>query len=329
MVQKLVKSHKGFIQFESTENKGSTFTVFFPIGYKYYKQELIEFSEENKEQVQNVQRNMEEEKNKPCVEEDRKKYRIIIVEDNDEMRLFLDSLLSETYTVFTTKDGLEGWRSIKKSNPDLVISDIMMPGLSGDKLCKRMKEDIETSHIPIILLTALGDAEHVVYGLSSLADSYMAKPLNAEVLHATIKTLIRNRSILKDKFAKFSPEEEVSELPVNASDLDVQFMKKVKEIIEMNLNNSDFTVDGLAALLNMSRSSFFAKLKTLTGLSPIEFIQQMRVKRAAQLIEEDQYSMSEIATMVGINDPHYFSRYFKKAYSMTPTEYKKKVLSQK
>lgn len=324
MVQKLVKSHKGFIQFESTENKGSTFTVFFPIGYKYYKQELIEFSEENKEQVQNVQRNMEEEKNKPCVEEDRKKYRIIIVEDNDEMRLFLDSLLSETYTVFTTKDGLEGWRSIKKSNPDLVISDIMMPGLSGDKLCKRMKEDIETSHIPIILLTALGDAEHVVYGLSSLADSYMAKPFNAEVLHATIKTLIRNRSILKDKFAKFSPEEEVSELPVNASDLDVQFMKKVKEIIEMNLNNSDFTVDGLAALLNMSRSSFFKKLKNLTDQAPNTIIRNVRLNKAAELLWEKHHTVAEVSDMTGFSDVKYFRKLFKKRFGCTPSEYAEK-----
>ncbi len=200
----------------------------------------------------------------------------------------------------------------------------MMPGLSGDKLCKRMKEDIETSHIPIILLTALGDAEHVVYGLSSLADSYMAKPLNAEVLHATIKTLIRNRSILKDKFAKFSPEEEVSELPVNASDLDVQFMKKVKEIIEMNLNNSDFTVDGLAALLNMSRSSFFKKLKNLTDQAPNTIIRNVRLNKAAELLWEKHHTVAEVSDMTGFSDVKYFRKLFKKRFGCTPSEYAEK-----
>lgn len=324
MVHKLVKIHKGHIQFESMENKGSTFTILFPIGFKYYKQELIDFSEEKQEQAQNVQKNMEEVKNVPYIDEEKKKYRIIIVEDNDEMRHFLESLLSENYTVFTTKNGLEGWKSIKKSNPDLVISDIMMPGLSGDKLCKQLKEDIETSHIPVILLTALGDTEHVVYGLNNFADSYISKPFNAEVLHATIRTLIRNRTILKEKFAKFSPEEEVNELPGNASDLDVQFMKKVKEIIEMNLSNSGFTVDDLAAALNMSRSGFFKKLKNLTDQAPNTIIRNVRLNKAAELLWENHHNVAEISYITGFSDVKYFRKLFKKRFGCTPSEYAEK-----
>ncbi len=323
MVQRLVKIHKGSIHFESHKNQGTTFTLLFPMGYKYYKQDLIEFSENSREQLQTIQQNIKEatEENPSTAAESNRRYHLVVVEDNTDMRHFLESLLSDTYTVSTAENGLKGLELIRKENPDLVISDIMMPGMSGEKLCRQLKQEIETSHIPIILLTALSETEHTVYGLNHLADSYLHKPFNSDILLATISTLIRNRQILKEKFAKLNWGDEMGELPDNASGLDIEFIHKVKELIEGHLQDPHFNIDQLASLLNMSRSGFFKKLKNLTDQAPNTLIRNVRLNKAAQLLPTHHYTIQEVSDLTGFSDVKYFRKLFKAHYGCTPGEY--------
>ena len=250
------------------------------------------------------------------------------------MRSFLRCIFEDEYQILEASDGQAGLEMAKKYVPEIIISDVMMPVMDGMQLVTRLKSELQTSHIPIILLTAKSAIESKLDAMKEGADDYITKPFSAAYLKARTENLLMQRKKLQALYCQsllaVNPNKnEQKEAEEFLSEQDHKFMDKLLQLMEQQIGNGELTVDMLVKNFYMSRSSFFAKLKTLTGLSPIEFIQQMRVKRAAQLIEEDQYSMSEIATMVGINDPHYFSRYFKKAYSMTPTEYKKKVLSQK
>lgn len=248
--------------------------------------------------------------------------RILVVEDHDDLREYLSHTLSEAYQVETCTNGKEALKIIPEFKPDLVLSDIMMPEMRGDELCSAIKNNILTSHIPVILLTALNDEKNIVEGLETGADKYLIKPFNIGILKASIANILTNRALLRSKYAEMELHND--SISINYSNtLDQQFLETVKETITENLDNSGFNVESLCASQNMSRSSFYNKLKALTDQAPADYIRLIRLKRAAQLLSEGQYNISEISDMTGFNDVKYFREVFKKYYKISPSGYSK------
>ena len=199
----------------------------------------------------------------------------------------------------------------------------MMPEMRGDELCIAIKNDIETSHIPVVLLTALGDEKNILEGLHIGADEYIVKPFSINILKASIANLLANRALLRKRYAnlEINTEEEPSTTTTCSNSLDWKFMSNVKRHIEENMDNPDFTVDVLCSLLNMSRTSFYSKLKALTGYAPADYIRMIRLQRAAQLLKQKEYTITEIAEIVGFSDAKYFREVFKKYYNVSPSKF--------
>ena len=262
---------------------------------------------------------------------DSEKETILIVEDNQELRFFIKTIFIQFFNVIEAENGNIGLEKSKKYMPDIIISDVMMPQKNGIEMTQELREEIATSHIPIVLLTAKSTIESKIEGMKLGADDYITKPFSAAYLKARIFNLLEQRKKLQVLYCasllplateqQATEQTEKSSLP-SLSPNDQKFMDKVMKAIEKHLDNGDLMVEDIASEVNMSRSVFFKKLKTLTGLSPVEFLREIRMKRAAQLIETEEYSMAQIAYMVGLNDSHYFSKCFKQQYGITPTEYK-------
>jgi DNA-binding response OmpR family regulator len=244
---------------------------------------------------------------------------ILVVEDQIEVRKYIQRVLKSTYTVVEAKDGKEGIEKAKEIIPDLIVSDIMMPQKDGYELCRELKKDIKTSHIPIILLTAKALEENVIQGLETGVDDYVTKPFNSKVLCARIKNLIDLRRQLQLKIQRqkmLLP----SEIPV--SSLDDQFLKKFQDIIEENLDDADFTIDILCVKLDMGRSTLFKKIGALTGQTPNQFILSYRLERAAQILRKDKSrNVTDVALDVGFESPAYFSKCFKDKFHQSPSSF--------
>lgn len=329
LVRKLVTLHKGTISLKSEENQGSTFKISFPQGHKHFKKNQLEWDLELGHGVE-VKKEFEEtcttDKSSQVLpptinrNDNAAKQRILLVEDNDDLRAYLQRSLSESYYLYTASDGQEGWSITQNVKPDLVISDIMMPNMRGDELCTNIKSDINTSHIPVILLTALNDKTNIINGLKTGADDYITKPFDISILKANIATILANREVLKNRFATLDIKNN-DEYIHCASELDREFMTKVQAIVEKNISNSEFTVDTLCSALNMSRSSFYNKIKVLTDQAPADFVRIIRLTRATELLKKKKYSISEVADMTGFSDAKYFREVFKKFYKMSPSKY--------
>ena len=198
-----------------------------------------------------------------------------------------------------------------------------MPELGGDKLCSTIKGDLETSHIPVILLTALGDEKNMLEGLAIGADAYITKPFSVGILKATVKNILTNRALLRQFYNCIEDKEQ--NLPVNCTGtLDWKFIASVKECIEDNMGSPDFNVDLLSSRHHMRRTSFFNKLKALTGYAPADYIRMIRLQHAAQLLKQGEHTVTEIADMVGFSDAKYFREVFKKYYNVSPSKFNKK-----
>ena len=258
--------------------------------------------------------------------------RVLIVEDEEAIAdLEKDYLELSGFTVEIENNGTAGLKRALSEEFDMFILDLMLPGTDGFEICKKIREEKNT---PILMVSAKKDDIDKIRGLGLGADDYITKPFSAAYLKARIFNLLEQRKKLQALYcASLLPAS--TEQPLAGkketttpalSPNDRKFMDKVMETIEKHLDNGDLTVEDIAGEVNMSRSVFFKKLKTLTGLAPIEFIKEMRINRAVQLIATGEYSMTQISYMVGINDPRYFSKCFKQKKGMTPTEYRDKVL---
>ena len=246
---------------------------------------------------------------------------ILIVEDNMELRTFLLHTLSEDYNVSDVGNGQEALDFIKERQPDLILSDVMMPIMNGDKMCNILKNNIETSHIPIILLTALNDKESIIKGLQTKADKYIVKPFDMEVLKANIANVLANREIMKKRFSQFKfNADEVSDDPTIS--LEQEFLLKATNIIKSSINK-EINVENLCDAMNMSRSSLYNKIKALTNDSPSDFIRKVRMNEASILLKSKRYTVSEVSDMMGFSDPKYFTDTFKKYYRVPPSTYMK------
>ena len=252
------------------------------------------------------------------------KNEILIVEDNVDILKYLKDTFSEEFIVYSCNNGIQAQDILSEKNIDLVISDIMMPEMDGIELCKWLKSSERTCHIPIILLTAKASEEDIVEGIGQGADDYVVKPFNLKELKARAINTIKQRQVLRQRFTK----ELDTIVPENLSKniLDQKFMKKAISIVETCHSNPDFGTQELVNELGISRSLTFLKIKKLTGLSPSQFISSIRLRSAARLLKEEEYSISEIAYKVGFNDHTYFNRLFKKTFQLTPSQYRLKKM---
>lgn len=313
LVSSLVKLHKGTITVNSKPNKGSVFTVEIPIMRKFYdEEEIFEFvSSKTKEEpikhipVKKVTNNI------------KIKEKVLVIEDNLELRKYLIDYLSDYYKVYEAENGKEGLQICRQVKPILCVADIMMPIMDGLQFCKELKNDEFVSHIPVILLTALSENEDKVKGYDVGADGYLVKPFDPSLLKAMIVNIIRTRLELKSKFSD-EVESEISLL--THSPIDEALMKKIATLIEVNLSKVDLTTSFLCNELGMSSSKLYRKIKELTDLAPNEFIRTVRLKKSAQLLKSKKYNVSEVTSLIGFNDPLYFSRCFKKQFGFPPSK---------
>ena len=347
LVKELVEMHKATITVDSKLGEGSCFKVDFLKGKEHYD-ESVEFLQDDAtvgmgvaEQVTDIVSEIPDSSEEENIEEESEesmdaKGTMLLVEDNSELRLFLRSIFASDYRIVEAVDGMQGWSKALKFLPDIIISDVMMPGKDGITMTRELRADMTTSHIPIVLLTAKTSIESKLEGLEYGADDYITKPFSATYLKARVRNLLTQRrklqGIYRDNLMTGNAtvdltEETVEEQGPEMSPNDRKFMDKLVELMEKNMDNGELVVDDLVQELAVSRSVFFKKLKTLTGLAPIEFIKEMRIKRAVQFIETGEYSMTQISYMVGINDPRYFSKCFKQKMGMTPTEYRDKGMN--
>ena len=317
---RLVKRHLGTITVASEENKGTTFHLRFPTDHKKYIHHKDTVSNESVPYF--IPEPTDNSSYKPSPQTAPS---LLIVEDNPDLRNFLRQSLAESYRITEAQNGQEALETIAQEQPDLIISDIMMPVMRGDDLCQTLKDNMETSHIPIILLTALGDRESILHGLNVKADSYVVKPFDIDILKANIASVLTNKEILRRRFSQLDYQtenlpKEVQETP--GLSLDQEFLEKITKLVLKNLGK-DFNVDDLCLEMGMSRSSLYNKVKALTDHSPSDFIRQIRLKEGASLLRSKKYTVAEISDMLGFSDPKYFTDIFKKHYGMTPSAYMK------
>lgn len=249
-------------------------------------------------------------------------YKVLLVEDNEELLQLLDSLFTPFYQVILAHNGEEGLRMAGEEKPDLVVSDVMMPLMSGMEMCMKIKNNIDLCHIPVVLLTALDSVEYSIEGLQQGADDYISKPFHAKVLLMRCNNLIRNRLLLK---SKLGGKDDFDVYSLAFTPLDQDLLNRIVAIIDKHIEEPDFDVNVLARELNMGRSSFFVKVKNLTGMTPNEFIQNQRIKRAATLLQErPDMLVNEISDRLGFVSSVYFSRCFKAKFGVSPLQFRKR-----
>lgn len=335
LVKELVELHEGTIAVNSQLGVGSEFIITLPMEPAVYEgKENTEFilddsptllPKEDKEKVTNMATDAQEVLHKELIT-------LLIVEDNAELCSFLYDILADTYHVIKATNGQEGLELAQQHLPDFIISDIMMPVMDGLDMVKAIKEDRDICHIPIVLLSAKSSLDDRISGLEQGIDDYITKPFSSTYLKTRIKTLLQQRKQLQELYLKqwsekqkedSGPNIEITPSQPQIVSFDAQFMQQVMEVMEKEMENADLTIDEFAQQLNMGRTVFYQKLKSIIGLSPIDFIREMRIKRAKQLIDSGEYNISSVAYMTGFNDPKYFSKCFKKQFGMSPSEYNK------
>lgn len=329
LVQRLVELHHGQITLVSEVGKGSTFSIYIPQDKSAYStEELLGSSGESDEQrvystnahdvyVDDIEI-VEEATDK---KEGSKHGTILIVEDNEELRQYLSNGLSSQFNLIEAENGQKALDLLKDNDVDLILSDVMMPVMDGVKLCKLVKQNLRTCHIPVYLLSAKVDIKYQLKGLQVGADDYIPKPFSMEVLVAKILNMLRTRYRI---FERYSNTIEVEPEKITTNAMDEEVLKKAIAIVEKNMSNVEFSTEQFASEMNMSRSNLHLKLKAITGKSAIDFIHRIRFNRACQLLKEGKYTISEISFMVGYNTPSYFAARFKKYIGCLPTEYGKK-----
>jgi signal transduction histidine kinase/DNA-binding response OmpR family regulator len=347
LTRELVTLHHGKIDVNSRvgENSGTEFILRFPLGKSHLKPQEIavsseiprdkpgerlgpvedekkqletEFEEEVTVESQWTEKDTKTETHE--IEPDTVKHTILVVEDNPDMLQFIRESIEPHYTVEEAGDGEEGIKRAQTIIPDLIISDIMMPKRDGYELCQRLKTDIKTSHIPIILLTAKASESSKVQGLETGADDYIIKPFNMKILVTRIKNLIDLRGQLQEKFQRQMLMQPVE---IEVSSIDQKFLQQLQEIIEKHMSDEDLNVEGLSEKMDISRVTLNKKILALTGETATAFIRSYRLKRAMQLLKENFGTVLDVALEVGFSNPSYFARCFKEKFHQLPSAFLK------
>jgi signal transduction histidine kinase/ligand-binding sensor domain-containing protein/DNA-binding response OmpR family regulator len=316
ITKEFVQLHGGTLAVESEPDQGSTFTIQLPIRTEA---ELTARYQPVRETVVPTDAALAASPSEELSGRNgQRKPVLLVVEDNEDFRFYLKDNLSRQYTILEATNGKEGWQLVQIHLPDLVVSDVMMPELDGISLCRRIKAERRTAHIPVLLLTARSAEEQRLEGFETGASDYITKPFNVEILHARIRNLIAQQNLL---LKALQPTIAVRPGEVEVTSLDEKLVQKALGIVEKNIANPDFSVEELSRELGMSRVHLYKKLLALTNKSPIEFIRTIRLRRAAQLLEKSQLSVAEIAYQVGYNSPKNFTKYFKQEFGVIPSQY--------
>ena len=327
LTKNLIELHKGSISVTSEINKGSVFTISLPLNESVYsandKADKVIWKTDYNATFYGIENSKSESEVETSFDEnienaDPEKFTILYIDDNKELLDNISDYLSETYNVITATNGKIGFEKATLFQPDVIISDIVMPVMDGFELCSLIKTDINTSHIPVILLTARGDSDSQYKGIEIGADYFIPKPFNVKLLTLTIKNLIESREKLRRLFIS-NQYTNPNEITTNSRD--EQFMDKLLQYVEEHIGEDDLNIKYIADTFAMSRSTFFRKIKAITGTTGKEFIDSVRLKRAARLLIETDLNISEIAYDIGHSNPQYFSKWFKAFYKISPTEY--------
>ena len=325
LTYELVKTHHGDITYRENEGGGSVFVVTIPLQKDCYEASdfLVKDSpilkaglSQEHDKLEDMMKDVTQQQASVTPLNRRT---ILLIEDDNDVREFLLSELENCFELKVASDGKTGIQMAKEEDIDLVVSDVMMPGMNGFELTKRLKNSFETSHIPIILLTALSTDENVLEGTESGADAYITKPFSPQLLMARILQLLNQREILRQKFSK-GPQEIRSAMLSN--DQDSLFVKRLDSIIYSRLGEQDLSVDKVAGLLHLGRTIFYKKVRGTTGYTPNEYIRVIRLRKAAELLKEGEKNVSEVAYAVGFDNPYYFSKCFKEQFGMPPSQYR-------
>ena len=327
LTKSMIELHKGTISVSSELNIGTTFTLNLPLDEKAYSDEeksdkflwdndipralsIADYDQGNEvDTTKLVDINAHFNDEKPT---------ILFVDDNKDLIENMADYFMDNYNIYTADNGQIGVEMANKLQPDIIISDLVMPIMNGIELCETLKNDIKTSHIPIILLTAQGDMNTQFEGVKSGADYFVTKPFNIKILNLTIKNIIDSRNKFKNLFLT-NKYEDASHLTTNSKDK--EFIEKLLKYVNDNIEEDNLNIINIADKFSMSRSTFFRKVKIITGTTGKEFIDSVRLKRASKLLLESDLNISEIAYAIGHSNPQYFSKWFKSHYKMSPSEY--------
>jgi len=326
----LIELHKGSIEVTSKPEMGSSFIVRIPSNRKVYEN-IPEISIKEESDTDFLVRSSETESfaidiNDDIIDENFSKSRsklpiLLVVDDNPDIRLFIKQALSSSYAIYQAENGKQAFDMTRRLMPNIILTDIVMPVMDGIELCERLKSKEETSHIPIIMLTAKASQESEIKGLTKGVDGYIRKPFDLELLQLKLLNILKQREQLRRQFTRsiqLKPKE------VTVTSTDERFLNQAIEIVEKHMSNTDFNVEMLVNEMNISRSNLYLKFKAVTGLSSSEFIRNIRLKRAVQLLEQSDLSVKEIMYMTGFNTASYFSKCFKKQFGVIPSEYIRK-----
>ncbi len=335
LAKAFVELHGGSISVESELNKGSVFIVSLPVVHIAETSQTvgkqIEASAVEAE-LENIEGGSEFESDKPLV---------LIIDDNPDIRELVGELLNENYNIITASNGSEGIKKAAKYVPDVIICDVMMPGMDGLECCRHLKEEQVTSHIPVLMLTACSMDEQRVQGYDNGADGYMSKPFSAEVLKSRIASLIKNRRIIKNLWqnpavaagnnTNSSNEKDLGNLSQSegqsmpSKNVENEFYARFLKIFNEDMGNSEISVDTLASKMGLERTQFYRKIKAITNYSPVELMRNLRLKKARAMVTGSEKSISEIGYEVGFSTPAYFTKCYREAYGETPTETRQKL----
>ena len=323
--KELISLHHGTITIKSEKGRGTAFEISLPIGKSHLEPDEIATEETLQntiyEDIKIYTADSEPvllEKESSAVQKD---YSILVIEDNDDLRTFLRNRLSGIYDVHETESGEKGIKMAFDIVPDLIISDIILPGQNGLHITETLKQDLRSSHIPVILLTAKSSMEEQIEGIKSQADAFIVKPFNLEYLEETIKSLLKNRAVLREHFTSELPSETRSN---SSNKIDRKFINEFTAIVENNLSNEDFAVDDICKTIGISRVQLYRKVKALIGYNVNDYILNVRLQNAKFLLTNENLSISEIAFKVGFSSQGYFSTVFKSKFGFTPSEFKAK-----
>lgn len=328
LTKELVELHKGKLMVESEENKGTSFVFLLPAGNNIWSDyQMAESDDEEKSITGSFQpfvlteeheyaRKYSGQKNKMV--HNKNNPIILLVEDEAEVRTFIREYFEINYQVCEATNGIEGFEMAIRNDPDIIITDVIMPLMDGIEMSRKLKEEIRSSHIPIIMLTARSSIDNRIEGLETGADAYIEKPFSVDLLEVQISNLLENRKILREKFSK---ELVIKPADIAVTSVDAIFIQKAMDIVNNHISDPDFSSDEFCKEIGMSRSQLHRKLKALTSQPASEFIRTLRLKRAASLLKDSKMSVEEISYRVGFNSPAYFTKCFRTLFGKTPSEF--------
>lgn len=322
--KEIMSLHHGSIIAESQQQKGAAFVIELLLGKNHYKSSEVDFYVSDNDKIAEEHSHTE---TSGAVEQTDEDYAdsslptLLLVEDNKDLASLVKLQLEDKFNVYTANNGVEGLKKVHLYHPDIVVTDQMMPEMDGIEMLQHIRKDFQISHIPVIILTAKNDDEAKTNAISQGANAYITKPFSKDYLIARVEQLLRERKLFRERVWQQQENQETDSYEQYLVKKDVQLLDKIHKVIEENMDNCDFNIDTIASSIGLSRSAFFKKLKSLTGLAPVDLVKEIRLNKSIELLKNTDMSISEVAYAVGFKDSGYYSKCFRKKYNQTPREY--------